>query len=473
MKKLLAILLALSAVALLPSCGGKVRKNEAYTYVKEDFKCFYSSGDDQTFIVVNGEKIDKSISGSVKNGQTSLDNAISLMRVSDGGNQVFYILNGSELTEFEGSDAWTSAILSSAGGGIAYTVGNKEESTLYLYNVGEKQTAQVVTEAQLTCTAISPDGKSLTYITRGDNPTAYFYDGEKTVTLVGDAYPFGLSNGGEYIFTVAKNEDNTSIISLYNNSGERVREIGAVGNGQPLFNADHTQLLYYYDENSYISVNGEAGKLFFADSDLVPILPDDTRSESYDAVADYPVGSFYDLFYQSGSGIYQIKEKSDESLLLASGVSDRVILSKDASRIYYLNEDKKLQMVMTAWGKDGPDKAVTLADNVNYYAATSDFKRVYYVSGNSLYGANGQNGKSKAKIYDGVAGLIVGKGDVPYFAGLDGNLHYVSGKSSSALVLAGIETTYTGYLDYFYVISDGAVYCTTGSETPEKLLTLN
>ena len=136
-------------------------------------------------------------------------------------------------------------------------------------------------------------------------------------------------------------------------------------------------------------------------------------------------------------------------------------------------------MIKLSWGKKGPDKAVTIAADVNVFVATPDGDWVYYIDGSELYRVNGSNGKSRKKVADDVLGgsLWLGKGEILYFEmNSDEGIYtlYASSNGKSfEPVLDSPSSPSGGHLGYYYIKSDDAVYCTTGTKKLKKIYTIS
>ncbi len=476
---LLAVILIAAAVSLI---GGR---SVDYVFVKQDVTYFGDGTGIPTIFFVNGKPIGKTIDGKVERADSSIDEFITLFKATEDDMTVYYTLRGRTLIKVTGSEEWANVTLSDSGEGIAYTVEGEDEVTLYLYDVSRQKSTKVESAAHISCEALSPDGESLVYVIWDDNAdgTAYFFDGKKSVKLAEGIHPFGLSNGGKYIYNVSEDNDGSSIIELYNKKGEKVREIGEVNSFWAIeFNTDHTEILYENEGKTYISANGKDGSLFF--DDLVTILTPEDTSFRYGRQITRPVGSFYNRYYCVGTELYQIGKNPDKSIKLASDVGRsggsgidyfRCILSDDESRIYYRNEDGDLRMIKTAWGRKASDKAVTIAENVDYFsfAVNSDCSRVFYCTDDTLYSAKG-DGKSRRMIADEVyPRIMLGNGDILYFQ-KGQELYACSDGKNASLVLphAEREGGY-GYLGYLYFFDEGTIYCTTGSKKPKKVYSVS
>ncbi len=457
--------LAIILIAIIAGFSGG--RSGDYTFVKQEVQVLYNDGKSTVF--VNAKALKTTIDGTAAVVQSSMDNSISLIKAVADGDSCYYTLNGKKLVKISGSEDWKSATMSSTGAGIAYTVDDDGETVLSLYNVSKKKSTKVESASRFSNIELAPDGKSLIYDRRNDDgdTVAYFFDGKKNVKLGTSVTPIGLSNSGKYIYAATTKDDGETILSLYNKKGEKKSKIGAIS-GSVTFNEDHTQLLYNNDGKRYISVNGKEGVKFFKKSGVSPICPADTKAG---ADGTYPVDNFFNLYYFCDSSIYQVKKNYDNTVKLANKVVYG-ILSEDASTIHYMDTNGDVRMVKTSWGEKGPDKAVTIAENVTEFVVTSDCKRIYYREKDELYSAKASNGKSKRRVSDDVSAIRLGKGDILYMK-KDNDLYYCSNGKSAKLAQGGLDEWDLGYLGYLYVKSDDALYCTTGSKKPKKIFKLD
>lgn len=491
-------------------------RNGHYIFVEQNVACFTDKSGSTTAVFVDGKAIGDTIEGSVTLYWSGLDNTVTLFSANDGDKTFLWTLYGDELTKIAGSDKWTDFVMAASGEGIAYTVEDGRETALCLYDVSKNKSTKVQTAAQIESVVLSPDGESLTYVMpENGEKTGYFFDGGKNVRLGRDVRAIALSDGGKYIYALSDENGaaadggsaDTGTINLHNNRGEKKSVIGPYSVGSDrYFNADHTQMLYTCEGKTYISVKGGEGVPFFKESGIRPILPEDTAyAVSTNSTIDWtvPVDSFYDLYYYSRNAIYQITKDYENPVRLASKVHDfngldGITLSEDASTIYYLKQNSglsavhDLMMVRTAWGSDGPDKAVTIAETIIAYAVTSDCQRVYYWDGDLLYSADGSTGRSVRGIAENIkSGIVIGKGDILYFR-KGRNLYACSNGKDAELVLSDAEFMTVrlleiipgigrgadeylgrGFLGCYFIETDEAIYCTVGAKTPKKIFNLD
>lgn len=483
-----ATLLAIALISYFAVFSGN--KTDGYVFLKQSVAYFYDDAYNRSTAFVNGESVGQ-IEGAVAYTLASDDNHVTLFVIRNEDSDTRYsahVLNGRKIVKIKDFTILTDIQLSASGQKIAYAAydEDEDESALYLYDIGKEETKKIDSADYISQIVLSPDGEALTYSLREGDPengttTHCLYNGKKRVELGEDVNPIALSTGGKYVYALSEMQGGSATLLLYNKTGSKVREIGNPVVRTIIFNRDNTELIYSADDATYISVNGEAGVLFYEEARIYPLLPTNakplksywTSAEVYFAAVD----SFYGKYYKSnspGGGIYRVKKNANDTIILASGVKSPCFLSEDASRIYYLSEDSDLKMIETAWGKNAPDKAVTIAEDVRDYVVTSDCSRVYYRGSDGLYGASGDNGDSNVLITEEVSGnLMLGRGDILYFRyGYD--LYACSDGKNATMVLPDADSEIRGGdLGYLYFKSDGAVYCTTGSATPEKVLNLN
>lgn len=464
--KVLAVaVLAIIVIAIIAGLSGG--RSGDYVFVEQEVAIF--ENDDKSTVFVDGKAIKPTISGEASIIRSSIDNKICLIKAEEDDETVYYTLRGKKLEKIEKSEDWSGIVMSSTGEGIAYTIEEDDETTLYLYDVSKKKSTEVESsDSYIKCTALSPDGESLTYVMRekkDEYTAAYFFNGKKSQKLAGkNVSPIGLSDGGKYIYAATINDEFEMTLKLYNKKGESKATIGK-GDEDVIFNTDHTQLLYVSKDKVYISVKGKEGVKFFKNDSLYPVVPHDTKAASD---GTYPIENFYNQFYYSDGGIYKVK-KNEKYVKLASKVAYQFSLSEDGSTLYYQNTSGDVKMVKTSWSEEkAASKAVLIAEDADQFIVTSDCKRVYYMDGDELYSVKGNNGKSKKAIDDDVDDMWLGKGDILYYY-MDDAIYATSNGKKGTSVRSDVEDLDVGYLGYLYVTADDTVYITKGSKKPKQI----
>ena len=142
--------------------------------------------------------------------------------------------------------------LANMGRYASYVDGNED---LYLYDA-KTGSCEFVDEGVSYC-CLSPDGKTMAYITRtGDSSTAWLRRGSDTTELGEDIVPFCISNAGKSIFCIDLTEDGT--LYLADTSG-KLTQIYSGDRILPRMttNADHTQLTFMTETDRYCYRKGE------------------------------------------------------------------------------------------------------------------------------------------------------------------------------------------------------------------------
>lgn len=466
----IAILLLIVLIIIIAAVSGGVD----YLFIEQYTMC--ENSDEKATLIINGSVQKTTLDAPADMVALSLDGTVSVFEttpVDEDDESYLYVVNGKKIAKVSGSEGVDDVALSVTGDGLAYTVVEDEKETLYLYKVSSKKSTKIA-EADsvlgsygITNVQIAPDGKSVIYTVNkvseeemSTTSTSYFSNG-KEVKLGTDLTLYGLSNGGKYIYASAQKDDVT-VLYKYNNKGEKTKIDEDAS--EIRFNLDHTQVLYYADNTTYISVNGKEGVKFFKDG-VELLTPDDVLNGSTTA----PVKSFYNQYYVSSTSVYLVKKNYDKSVKLVSKASGSFTLSDDAAYLYYI-KDGELEMVKTSWGDNAPDKAVTISDDCDYYVVTSNCKRVYYMDDDELHSVNGRTGKSDKTVAEDVESYpTLSRKDIVYYI-VDGDLYACSNGKKGERVVSDVDYAFD-ILGIVYATVDDDLWCTTGSKKLKKIYT--
>lgn len=436
---------------------------------------------------------------------TAFESDVSLA-VSGGGNpkislnmdnlrQLQYSLNGSKAaglinyTDNDGGELWyltaqgktkisdgvTDYVIADNGGGVAYfkdydTAG--QTASLYLYNAGSKKDTKVADEVYaLGPVCISPDGKSVSYIKDFDTEnrefSGYVKIGGKTPEKIGtNSISIAISNKGKYIYYLKVDMDNGTS-SLYARQGKNETKLVSSettsDNANYLLNKDYSQIIFTYNNRSYISKNGKDKEKLVSNIISSLVIPNDvnlkynnkgnlniycitygvedfssftalTEENSLIYVNNNDESNVLDknitlsavdkagteaYFIDSTNDLYKMKlnDENAEKTRIAEQVTNFKI-TPDGSRIYYVNTDNELNFIK---GSSEPKK---IADDVEPYSLslTSDggtaFFLVDYISeSGELYYS--KNGGKKAKIVDDVYRVITTLSGTYYYTNFE------------------------------------------------------
>lgn len=465
------IVLLIVIIAIIAAVSG----GSDYLLVDNYVLCM--SGEESSTLIINGSVQKTKLDAPASEVARSLDGKVWVFGTEAAADEsdasYLYVVNGKKIAKVSGSEGVDDVALSVTGAGLAYTVIDDDKESLYLYKVSSKKST-LIAEADavagsygITNVKIAPDGKSVIYTVNEASEeelsvesTSYYSNG-KSVKLGSDLTLYGLSNGGKYIYASSAKDDST-VLYRYNNKGEKTK---IDENARDIrFNLDHTQVLYYADSATYISVNGKEGVKFFKDA-VTLLAPEDADVSG----TTQPVKSFYNQIYSSSSNVYLIKKNYDKSEKLVSKASGSFTLSDDESRLYYI-KDKDLEMIKISWGEKAPEKAVVVADDCDYYVVTSDCKKVYYLDDNELHSANAKTGKSNKTIEEDVDSyLYLSKKNIVYYK-VDGDLYACSNGKKGARVVSDVDNIGECFGDIYAYVDDD-LWCTTGSKKLKKIYT--
>ena len=203
---------------------------------------------------------------------------------------------------------------------------------------------------------ISPDGKSVAYtVTEGLETDLYFFNGKKSEKVSGcDGKVIGMSNGGKYIYATVIDEDLSVKLFVYNKNGKR-EKIDSCSSRFAL-NLDGTEIMFFDDDKSYISVKGKEAKKV-ANAEVSLILPRYTAAYSASSSAViYPIDSLYGHVYSSGSTAYFVAKKESKNIKLVNADSSKFTLDDSAEFLYYM-DDETLMCLEIAKGEKANKRA--------------------------------------------------------------------------------------------------------------------
>lgn len=432
------------------------------------------SNDDVINLIIDGKLLSDTIDSdkNYEDFETSLDGKITALLT---GEDDLYIINGKKIVKVD--EDVRNFQISSSGKGVAYVLNQDgddedEDYTLNLYNVSSKKKTTVTDDLcspyQFT---ISPDGQSVVYGEKDDDETDFLYfKGSKRTKVASDAEGvLGMSNNGKYIYIVSTNDDDEDLLYCYNTKGER-EKLGTIDTSYIRLNEDHTQVMFYNEDKTYIAVKGKDAEKVASDK-LSLVIPNGSQTSRADYATTYPVDSLFDHVY-AGDDAWLIKKNSDKNVKLVSKVSS-CTLDESGEYLYYIrNED--LQVLEISKGNKAYDKAITLGEEVDNYVVTSDRKLVYFISDETLYSVNGKKGGSPRKITnDDVEYYYLSLNDknVVYYM-MDEDVYACSNGKKGTKVLSDVEGL-TSVDGIAYFITEDALYVSTGSKEPKKILNLD
>lgn len=455
----LALLIVLAIVC------GILGSGNGYVQVKQHI--WYELTEENVYSVMVDNKV---LSDTIESEEgieeitRSMDGTAAVIRTGEGD---LYGVSGKKLKQL--AEDVTSYELSVSGDYVVYkTRGEDDETTtLVLCKLSNGKTQEICDDVYGSY-AISPDGKSVAYYVEDDESyELMLYKGKKSVKITDaeDSYLYGLSNGGKYIYVSVPDEE-SEYLYAYNAKGDKEKLETIYGYVQ--FNADHTQVMFSNkDGKTYISTKGK--KAVKASSDEIELVIPSTSYTYFADYSTYPVSNLYGHVYTTSNQVWIIKKNSDKNQKLASKAVG-VTLDDSAEYIYYIYDMEEVRVAKVSDGDNASDRAKVLVDEAVPYRVTSDRKNVYYLEDDTLYSVNGKKGGKAKEITDDVESyLYLNSKDVLYYI-VDDDLYACTNGKKGTKVASDIDDI-TEYANGLVVASNGdAVYVTTGSKKPKKIL---
>ncbi len=459
---LLGIIIVIAAVAgLIPESNGYL----SYERTNIGFE------DEQLYAIKEGKAVKLKTDAETIGGTSwSIDGKVCVFMTEE---MDIYSLKGKK-TALIAEDV-SDYTLSLYGDAVVYTVVEDASEVYYYCKLGKDpvEIFESELEAMLTSFIISPDGKSVAYtVYEGElDRDVYFFNGkesEKIASFEGNL--IGMSNGGKYIYALSDLDEkaNRNLYCL-NKKGEK-EKIDRVGSENFYFNLDCTEIMFFEDGRSYISVKGKE-PVKAASATLSLIAPRYTSPYLYrnpeENAAIYPVDSLYDHVYSGDGNLYYVSKRDSKNVKLANTDGD-IFLDDSAEYVYYM-DDEELKCLKISDGSNAKDRAKVIAEDVEDYVVTSDRKYVYFISDESVCVVNGKKGgKPKTLSADDVSGyLVISKDDVVYYES-DDTIYGIKGKSKGKKIMDDAIAQNIG--GYVYISDEDALYAARGTGKPKKIL---
>ena len=462
----LAVILIIGIIVAIANSGNGFIQTKQYTWA-------VFNGDDIS-VIVDNKVLSDTISSdfSADACVNSLNGKVTAILTDEGD---LHVVNGKKIVKVDEDVA--SFQLSPSGKGLAYAVDEDDAYTLKLYTVSSKKTVTVSDEMCSLNFAISPDGKSVVYGVEDDDEVEIMYaKGDKSQKVASDVEDIvGLSNNGKYIYLISENDDGDSILYSYNKKGER-ENLGDVDSDNFRFNDDHTQVMFYNDDKTYISNKGKDGEKIVNDTVRLVVAPNaHANSYSSDYATTYPVSSLYNHVY-TGDNAWLIKKNADKTVKLASDVSN-CTLDQSAEFLYFIHDGEELMVLEISKGDKAYSKAVTLAEDIGRYTTyvvTSNRKLVYFIDDETLYSVNGKKGGKAKKISnDDVEGsLAINSKDVVFYV-MDGDAYACSNGKKGKKILSDVIYAYNTPTGIAYALSEDTLYANKTGNKLKEILTID
>lgn len=455
-KKILAISIPVITLALLAIALTLLIKSPHYIAQKHGIQVV--QGADFAAVSVDTSAV-INIDGALSGYLISMDGAKAalLMDVAEAGGGLWYVTSAGKTKV---ADDVVGYVLAQDGNGLAYLTdynADNETAVLYLYDCSAKKTVKVADEALFfgdyspygVC--LSPDGKTVTYLSDYNEETeqfaCYIKNGGKAAEKLGNSLVcVAVSNNAKYLYYIKQSgmEDTALYVRTGQDDVKLIPDCAGIDlSADTYLNSDYSQLMFNYDDKSYISVKGrEKERLSGVAVSGVVLPPYTQRLVSW---AYYPsvcgVSSFADLaVYTSDSNMMYIDRQFSAVKITSSYVYNAsAVAAPDAKNLLFIDNSNRLSQV------DATDNNATkniLAEDVSAFTVSDSGKLVYYINRDGELWCKKGSGKA-VKISDDVsASHLVMTGDsntafflVDYRSG-SGTLYYSNngGKRSKVTV---------------------------------------
>lgn len=389
--------------------------------------------------------------------------------------------------------------MSDSGNGIAYLKDyNYEENTatLMLYTDGKSKTISdevdtnglngVDLEFSMYSNGfngveleISPDGNTVVYATYNDDEEIISYvsvNGKSPKEMEENKVCFAVSDEAKYIYYMEMNEDNEAV-DIYVKVGDNEnRLISGYSDLEFFFNKDYSQVMFTYDNKTYISIKGEEKKKILDSSYVNLLCPRNTVvSSKRNAVVDsyhdinmtYSVDSFIGKLIFGDGVIFYVDKDMEIKEVVDSVITSQI--TEDLDTLVYIDSYGELNVATNLASGNPEIKQLDQADEVINFMITKDADKIYYINeGEELFVITQENIKNK--ITEDVNSdyfFMVGE-RLFFFDDYDGDygtLMYATasrkGKFKVAEDVSEYECLGSGFIYYYGDYEDSIIY---GSE---------
>ena len=293
------------------------------------------------------------------------------------------------------ADMAQSCRLSTDGSVIAFSTG----SDLYLYHAEIGETVQVCTdEDEVYSYALSPDGKTLVYMTANDKISHLFvyrdgaaalraeFDGSESNAYKVRYYLVSTNNSADIIYVCS---DTRGVISV-DAEGNKTK-VGDVRAGEyPLYlNADHSQLLFY-NSFTYLSKQGQEG-IQLTRGALSPVQPEFVQFPVNQSIITCHFADLSAVLMSSGSDLKYPDANGEFSVLETGGIGNSLfrsyLLDYEGRYLFYHSQDLAALYRIDLKNGAQPTQVAQGAEN---FAISKDCRTLYYVTTTTQEDGDGQ-----------------------------------------------------------------------------------
>lgn len=388
-----AVVLCVALSMNLLGTGTSSSKSGRFEFARNRVMPFHAGG--STVILGPGDTLHKVegivYSRSLRPGvDTTIDQSkAAFLELGDSpGNQgTLWFLNNKEKIKID--DEVYSFLLSNNGSSIMYiTDFDGGIGTLWIYDINKDESTLVSRDAYYNF-AISPDGKTFIYTvksvnSRGEkNETYICRNGKKPERLENIGSIVAVSNNGEYIYHIDFSNDsfwvrnNESEVNLTPNKGQVDTSLSRI-----LFNRDYSEVLYSYNEKTYISRDGENREKLFDSWFEFSLIPNDVGYYGDYYVMTLGVKSFKNTLLYTEEGIKYIDKDYRAVDLVEEYYLDEASLyiSQDGKTVMYIDENDDLYGIENIDIEDNKPKSILKGYDIYKYVVSKDKSKIYFIN---------------------------------------------------------------------------------------------
>ena len=377
-------------------------------------------------------------------------------------------------------------MLSDTGNGVLYLTdfdNRKAIATLYLYDTSSKKSTLIDEDAMYTgrygmsMFSISPNGKSLSYVSGFDIETEEFtgyivVDGKAREKLGDKTYAVAISDGGKHLYYAKVSRDGLSS-SLYVKSGRSDnRLMSDWNNTNIMLNRDYSQAIIDGGDKSYLSRGGLERERIDGSTIRGLILPRGSQSGGNSThTTVYGFRSFTNNVIRNDDGLAYFDSSLQVSRISStSNNASSAMISNDGRTLLYISNNGHLSSI----DPTKPDSERTeIGRDVQQFVASSNAKTIYYINDDDELMC--VRGDSQVKVSDDVYSSILA---MPYKGGSvfflvdfsekrsSGELYFSNNGGRKSKIPGGDEVirVWISASNVFFRTIDDAVYRSSGNE---------
>lgn len=374
------IVAALLTVFILIPTLVDIMESSQYMIGEDQLRILYNE-EDEIIVITPNEEI-------IRTGDYSHD-----IKVSLEGNTMAYL---TDLTESgytlyviskdvkqKVSDDVKAFEISLDGSRVAYIINSDgTNGELYVYDVNKEARTRISKDVYETRFKISPDGKTISYISSfegiEEDFSRFISKNGKTGEPVGkNQFPVAISNDAKIDYYLDIDWEDQIFTVMVASDEDSVKLGQGDSFGRSIFTNDFSEFMYELDGKTYIIKNGSEKVKVSNDLIAQAILPKDVRMiKLWEDEYILGINSFVGKYFKDSDSIYYLNEAL-ETEKVVSKIDHAYQLSLDGKSLIYIDSRSRLQK-LDLRKKEIQDEE--LAEEVKSFIASTDLKSIYYVN---------------------------------------------------------------------------------------------